>query len=144
MQSSGIKVICKRCGRSSPAEEFVLDNIYGMMVCPPCVRDRQSKAASELKVKKEEVKQAIPEIKTEKRQPEIDFTKPKDWDHDDDFLSKAQKTKLAGMVNVQQIDHEKVKYKCPGCNFQFTYNLLKRTPARCPYCSDTIKKFKIA
>lgn len=143
MQSSGVKVICKRCGRSTAAEEFVLDNIYGMMVCPTCVRDRQSKVASELKAKKDEVKQSIPEMKVEKPQPKIDPNKPRDWDNDDEFLSKAQKTKLAGMVSVQQIDHEKVKYRCPGCNFQFTYNLLKRTPARCPYCSDNIRKFKI-
>ena len=147
-QSSSIKVTCKRCGKSSPAEQFVLDPIYRMMVCPSCVRDRQSKSASELKPRREEPAQqqkvVSKEIFPQKKQEVVQERKPAGWDADDDFLSKTQKIKMAGMVTVQQIDHERVKYKCPGCNYAFTYNLIKKIPARCPYCSGSIQKFKMA
>ena len=41
-----VKAICKVCGKSANATEFVLDSFFKKMVCPLCVRDRLAKVAA--------------------------------------------------------------------------------------------------
>lgn len=139
VQSSGVKVTCKRCNRSSPAEGFILDAIYGMMVCPSCVRERQSGGAQLKGGRTGAVLGIRPTVEKHAER------KPVGWDTEDEYLERAVKNKEKGIATplVRQIDHEHVKYTCPGCKYTFTYNLVRRVPARCPYCSGNIQKFKV-
>lgn len=41
-----VKVKCRRCGREAGSNEFVLDPVYKMMVCPACTKERKNKEAS--------------------------------------------------------------------------------------------------
>jgi rubrerythrin len=121
-----IKVKCKKCGRTASAAEFVLDPIYGMMVCQGCVKDRRSgQIASQIKEQKPE-------------EPK----KPAGWDREDEYLEKAYRQKMKSMTKVQQVDDERVMYECPNCKYTFKYNFVKKTPARCPYCSNDIYKIR--
>ena len=43
MVNDAVSAVCKRCCRSAKSSEFVLDNEYGMMVCPSCVKERKDR-----------------------------------------------------------------------------------------------------
>lgn len=130
MPASTIKAKCRRCGKDAPSDSFILDPVYGMMVCQNCVNERRSKSFS--------VKKGGKDSAAESDEP----AKPKGWDSDDDMLSKAYKNKVETYVKVQKIDSEKVKYTCPKCKYQFTYNVDKNLPPKCPYCNMPIQKFR--
>lgn len=121
-----IKVKCKRCGRAADSNEFVLDPIYRMLVCPNCVKERRSKEAA---VKKQEEKP-----------PEK--PKPAGWDIEDEYLEKAHRAKIRNTAAAEKIDDTYVNYKCPHCGYQFKYNTVKRSPGRCPYCSSDIFRLR--
>ncbi|MFH1209604.1 MAG: hypothetical protein V1663_02340 [archaeon] len=40
---------------------------------------------------------------------------------------------------VGRVDEEKVKKRCPNCNYKFNYNKLERTPEKCPYCNVKLR-----
>lgn len=143
VQSSGVKVTCKRCNRSSPAEGFILDAIYGMMVCPSCIRERQSGGGVQVKGGRVGAASSVGVARLAVDKPVE--RRPAGWDSEDEYLEKAVRAKEKGVSSplVRQIDHEHVKYTCPGCRYTFTYDLVRRVPARCPYCSGNIQKFKV-
>jgi hypothetical protein len=41
MMVTGPMAKCRNCGKESPADTFVLDPVYGMMVCQTCVKNRK-------------------------------------------------------------------------------------------------------
>ncbi|MBI5389936.1 hypothetical protein HZB02_00420 [Candidatus Woesearchaeota archaeon] len=118
---SSIRVKCKRCNRQAPADLFAMDPVYGMIVCPDCVRERKN---GETK----------PPISPEKQKQ----------DAEDAYLERAYQLKLSKMVPVEKAGEDKVKYQCPKCKYKFIYNTATRAPARCPYCSGPIQKFRMA
>jgi DNA-directed RNA polymerase subunit RPC12/RpoP len=122
---STIKVKCKNCGKEYPANSFVLDHVYRMMVCQQCVKDRQKRAI----IHKEA--QAQPVLQEEKK-------KPAGWDHEDEVIEKAYAAKMARRVPQDepvQMGDGKYKYRCPKCKYEFVYNQATKTPRRCPYCN---------
>ncbi len=141
MMGDEIKVKCKRCQRLAKAEDFVLDPVYEMIVCPECIRERRNRdrVQAELKAQKDEKQKekAAADAKAAKEQ------KPAGWDMEDEYLEKAFRSKQKSTVAVQPVSDTKVKYKCPKCGYQFDYDTEKRRPARCPYCSSEIYKFKV-
>lgn len=44
----GINVKCRHCGRMANSTGFVLDPIYGMLVCQACVKDRKKGVAAQV------------------------------------------------------------------------------------------------
>lgn len=124
---STIKVKCRNCGKEYPANTFVLDHVYKMVVCPQCVKDRQKKDL----IKKEAEKQVSHEI----------AKKPAGWDHDDEMIEKAYAAKqartgsLSGSASLVQTPDGKYKYRCPRCKYEFAYNKATNTPSHCPYCN---------
>lgn len=126
-----VKVKCKRCGREFKSDEFVLDPVYKMMVCRDCVKERR---ASEFTAKKnqqrEESKMAM--------EAQVKREKPAGWDSEDAEIERAFKAKQSSAPKVERIDNERVKYTCKKCKYEFVFNVLKRVPGRCPYCSAEI------
>lgn len=121
-----IKVKCKKCGRTANSNEYVLDPVYRMMVCPMCIKDRRmgEKVRKEVETQRETAKKEVP--------------KAPGWDQEDEYLARACKEKANKIVKVEKLDHERVKYKCPYCNYVFIYNFIKKSPGRCPFCSSNI------
>ena len=121
------KVKCKRCGRMAKPEEYVLDNVYRMMVCPACVKERKTEEQAELK--------AQPRAEEKK--------KPVGWDAEDEYLEKAHREKMSRTVAVEKVDSERVKYRCLRCKYEFLFNIVRRTPANCPYCGEQIHRMRL-
>ena len=122
----GISVVCKKCNRPAKADQFILDPVYKMMVCPSCVKDRRDTEMIAAKKKK-----------TDAVEQEQKKNKPKNWDAEDEYLEKAQ-AKAAPKPKVKIIDAEHVKYQCPSCTYKFKYNKVEKKPANCPYCGSGI------
>jgi hypothetical protein len=128
-----VNVTCKRCGMQAHADEFVLDPIYKMLVCPNCVKERRSQSM----MKKPEPKPE--EVQTSDVKAKIPGkTKPRDWDAEDEFLERANKDKKRATGNIETIDAEKLRYTCPHCNFKFVYNKITKHPRQCPFCCAEI------
>jgi DNA-directed RNA polymerase subunit RPC12/RpoP len=126
-----VKVKCKRCGREFKSDEFVLDPVYKMMVCRDCVKERHAQEFSAAKTKqREEAKLAM--------ETQIKKEKPAGWDSEDAEIERAYKAKQSSAPKVERIDNERVKYTCKKCKYEFVFNVLKRVPGRCPYCSAEI------
>jgi DNA-directed RNA polymerase subunit RPC12/RpoP len=122
---STIKVKCKNCGKEYPADSFVLDHVYKMVVCPQCVKDRQKKEL----IRKDAEKQVSHDI----------AKKPAGWDKEDEMIEKAYEAKLskreATTNTMVKTPDGKYKYRCPKCKYEFAYNKETNTPSRCPYCN---------
>jgi rubrerythrin len=112
--------------------EFVLDPIYGMLVCQACIKDRKKGVASQMLAKKKE------EAPKEPVKP-----KPAGWDREDEVLAKDYASKMRSTVTAAKIDDDHVMYKCKHCGYEFKYSISRQMPARCPYCSADINKFMI-
>ncbi len=125
-----IKVKCKNCGKEAPADSFVLDHVYRMMVCPQCVKDRQKR-----EVIHKEVKKQAEEAKKEEEELQ---KKPAGWDKDDEYLEKAYAEKMAKKMPILEISPGKYRYRCRKCKYEFIYNKATKTPSRCPYCNEDV------
>ena len=113
-----VKVTCKRCGRSVNAEQFTLDPVYKMIVCPFCVQERKFKKDTK---GEDHLAQPIPAgIKVTGAKGS---SKPGDWDNEDDYLEKLYRRRKEEMGNIQKIDDSRIKYTCAKCKFKFSYNL---------------------
>jgi len=128
---SSIKAKCKKCGKDSKADEFVLDPVYKMMVCRDCVKERKM---SEFTVRKSAA-QAEMKAKIETQEKK---ERPAGWDSDDLEIERAYKDKQATKATVEKISDDKVKYTCKKCKYQFIHNVYKKSPAVCPYCSTPV------
>ena len=131
-KEEGIKVICKKCGRRAMSNEFALDHVYRMMVCPLCVKERKTSEMVHAEVKKME--------EDRKKQKAQEKEKPAGWDAEDDYLERMHKMKMKTSVKVERVDDSRVKYQCPKCKYNFIYDRAARRPQACPYCSSEIGK----
>lgn len=131
--SKSIMVKCRNCGKEYPADQFVLDYVYRMVVCPQCVKDRQKREVihKEAKQQADEAKQQEEELKK----------KPAGWDRDDVLLEKAYAEKQAKKMPIVEIAPGKFRYRCQKCRYEFTYSKATNTPSRCPYCNTGIYQF---
>ena len=130
IDSSGIRAVCKRCGKSVQADKFVLDSVYRMMVCPFCVKERKDKINAERfsQERDKEEKERLEELKT----------RPAGWDAEDEYLERLSRKKEQVKVDFERIDKERIKCSCPKCRYRFVYNTISRSPAACPYCGAKI------
>jgi DNA-directed RNA polymerase subunit RPC12/RpoP len=134
MMNKGVSAVCKRCGRSSPAEQFILDPIYGMMVCQLCVKERKGKsAAAQIKQDRNAVQQ--------KKEEEV-RNRPPGWDKEDEYLERSYAKKRESQVGVERIDGSHVNYSCPKCKYRFIYDTERKHPKVCPYCNSQIFSMK--
>ena len=135
--ASDIQVVCKNCGKSSPMEHFALDNVFRMIVCRNCTKDRRLRENVRAEVAKQK------EDKMVKAASGGEDEKPAGWDKEDVMIERAYRQKAAQTVSVERIDNVKVRYSCPKCKYKFLYNTEKRTPSSCPYCGAGIAKMKL-
>ncbi|MDD5254103.1 MAG: hypothetical protein PHG05_03290 [Candidatus Nanoarchaeia archaeon] len=121
-------VKCRQCGRSAPANEFILDHIYRKMVCPMCIKDRheKEKVHEEFRLERETKSQ-----KSELLKPESQAINLKK-----DF--KLMQRPLQQEKPIEDKQNQKRRFKCTKCTFEFPYNPATKTPLRCPYCNYTI------
>jgi DNA-directed RNA polymerase subunit RPC12/RpoP len=125
-----IKVKCRRCSKEVRPEELKLDYSYKMMVCPACVKERQTTQ----QVRKELKEQGLP-VNEPKR--------PAGWDAEDEYLERVYQERERSTVKVQKLDDYRVKYTCLHCKYGFVFNMQTQTPKSCPYCSTPISRFKL-
>jgi DNA-directed RNA polymerase subunit RPC12/RpoP len=126
-----LKVKCKRCGNMARPAEFVLDPYYRLMVCPFCVKERKNRKS---------VQDEMQAMKAKKEEP-VEEKKP-GYDKEDTYLDRAYESKIKNTVAVEKVNDDNVKYACPKCKYKFVYNVVKKTPGRCPYCSSDISKLR--
>ncbi len=128
-----VKAVCRKCGKSAPADKFVLDNSVKMMICPSCVAEMKGKLLKPKPVEPQPSIRAAPQTKS----------KPADWDQEDDYLDKLKKKKdEAPKAIIERIDDVKVRYTCFKCHYNFIYNTAKDYPKVCPYCKMPISRMK--
>jgi DNA-directed RNA polymerase subunit RPC12/RpoP len=130
MMNNEVKAACKRCGRSAPASQFILDPIYGMMVCPFCLKERKSKAAASM------IRQDRQNAEAKKE--EEAKNKPAGWDKEDEYLERAYAKKKQSQIAVEKIDANHFNYTCPKCKYRFVYDSERKHPKVCPYCNGQI------
>jgi hypothetical protein len=126
-----IKVKCKKCGRDTKSDEFVLDPVYKMMVCRECVKERKTAEFSVQKQKVQEAKKVEQEV--------VRKQQPAGWDHEDAEIERAYKEKAGQKVTAVPIDNEHIKYTCQKCKYSFKYNTVEQRPPRCSYCGTPVK-----
>jgi DNA-directed RNA polymerase subunit RPC12/RpoP len=130
MMNNEVKVPCKRCGRMSPASQYILDPVYGMMVCQLCLKERKSKAAALVLRQDRQNAEA-------KKEEELK-NKPAGWDAEDEYLEKAYARKKQSQAAAERIDSNHFNYTCPKCKYRFVYDTERKFPKACPYCNSQI------
>ena len=118
-----VKAKCKHCGKDAASDQFRLHYQLRMMVCPACYSGKPTPA-----------QQAAREV--------VNPSHPPGWDKEDEYLEKTQRARMKETVIVRKVGDSRVKYKCPKCNYQFLYDMDKKTPTVCPYCSSNIYKIR--
>jgi Zn finger protein HypA/HybF involved in hydrogenase expression len=129
LKISSVKVRCRNCGNEALADDFKLDTVKGIMVCPMC--DNRSM--------RDKVKEDIEKNNISK--------KPDDWDEIDEYLEQKykEKNRKEHIVEYEIIKGSKyyVKYTCKNCDYSFRYNTLKHWPRVCPSCAKDIEVINI-
>lgn len=89
-----IEIKCRRCGKMAKAEEFTLDYVYKMAVCPSCIKERKTNSSKTLK---QSFKEAV-ETPIEEEPKKVN---PPGWDAEDEYLEKLarQKDKAEGITH---------------------------------------------
>lgn len=141
------KAVCKKCGRSAPAESFVLDHLCGMLVCPDCLKEQkfQSKTSSSAVSKiasdifmgtktRPATNTATPPL----QKPVEKVERPAGWDSEDDYLERMHKQRDKLKVNFDRLDESRVRYVCTKCGYKFVYHTGKRYPSACPNCGTHV------
>jgi len=132
---NSVSAKCRNCGRMAPADKFVLDHVYKMMVCPECVKQRKMQEDTHRELQQQKILKSM--------QKEEEKNNPPGWDKDDEYLERAHKMKMSEGENaiVERITPDKVKYRCPNCKYIFIYDSARKFPKTCPYCGNDIMKF---
>ena len=117
-----VKVRCRNCGGEAYSDEFKLDNIKGVMVCPNCSN-----------------KPSVQLIDKEVEENGVD-DKPAGWDEVDDYLEKAYRDKKNKQPEVIKAEDGSVYVQCvcKKCQYGFRYNTLKKWPHSCPSCGREV------
>lgn len=138
-----IEVICRRCGRKAPADEFKVDHIYKLAVCKVCYTDRKKDIPKKVEEKTSREQITPQELKTPENKYEI--RKSKILDEDDEYLERAVEKKKQEIlrqkedtVKVKNLQDNKVLYPCQHCTYKFKYNIQTQRPTKCPYCAKNI------
>lgn len=138
-----IEVVCRRCGRKAPAEEFRVDHVYKLAVCRVCYTEREKSIPK--KVKEEPTLKELMEQKKETEEKNYEIKKSKIFDETDEYLERAvqkKKEKIReqkdSVIRTRKLTHNKVLYPCQRCNYKFKYNLETQRPLVCPYCETKV------
>lgn len=126
-----IGVKCRRCGQNAKSEEFTLDPVYKMMVCPNCVKERKMSAM----VQKKQAQDAVRTQKIEEQRKQM----PPGWDSEDIEINRSYSEKQSNRPVIERIDDDRIKYTCKKCKYAFTYYTTQGRPGRCPYCSTAVQ-----
>lgn len=141
------KAVCKKCGRSAPAESFVLDNLCGMLVCPDCLKEQkfQSKTSNSVVSKMTSdilmgtKTKPAPSAATQPVQKPVEAVKrPTGWDSEDDYLERVHKQRDKLKVNFERLDESRIRYVCTKCGYKFVYHTEKKYPSACPNCGTRV------
>lgn len=143
------KVVCRRCGREAQADSFVLDPIYGMLVCPECMKEQKfqsntSKAAVTkmtsdiLMGAKTKTTPSAAAQPVQKHAQEEAKERPAGWDSEDDYLERMHKQREKLNVNYERLDDLRIRYRCTKCDFKFIYHTEKKYPSMCPNCGTRV------
>ena len=114
-----VKMNCRNCGSEALSDEFKLDTIKGVMICPNC----------EKRVQKDMIQKDIEAKPIEKR--------PAGWDELDEYLEKNYKQKNEKSEELSLKNPYK-NLTCDKCEYKFRYNTIKQWPKVCPSCSKKI------
>jgi len=142
-----IEIKCRRCGKMAKAEDFTLDYVYKMAVCPSCVKERKSNDAKTLK-------QAFKEVEHESAPEAPKKQNPPGWDAEDEYLEKLARQKQKAEAPAQRESTPK-PYQMGGMPNQVSYNQpkpssmaepssMQRMPARPPQSQEAAKPMSIA
>jgi DNA-directed RNA polymerase subunit RPC12/RpoP len=85
ISGKSVEIKCRRCGKTSKAEDFVLDYVYKMAVCLSCIKERKNNDSKTLK-------QSFKESEA----PHVEAPKPihpPGWDAEDEYLEKLERQK---------------------------------------------------
>ena len=137
---------CKKCGQSVPANSLVLDNLYGALVCPGCLKRRPSSSKEEVLKATSDVLAGMktkpaPSLAQGTVQPPVQEEvkkQPPGWDSEDDYLERIHKQKEKLKVNFEKLDDFRVRYICTKCGYKFVYHTEKRYPSACPNCGTVV------
>lgn len=96
--NKGIEIKCRRCGKAARAEDFTVDYVYKMAVCPSCVKERKAKDVKSPVAEKNDAFGKPAESPKKEVAP-----KPAGWDEDDERLEKMarQKAKADNVASPQ-------------------------------------------
>jgi Zn finger protein HypA/HybF involved in hydrogenase expression len=114
-----VKVICRNCKGEAFADDFKLNNLKGIMVCPNC--DKKPSLGL--------INETVSENGVS--------AKPAGWDEVDDYLEKVVKVKEESFVRGES-SGEHVFYVCKKCEYNFRYNTIKKYPQVCPSCGRNV------
>jgi DNA-directed RNA polymerase subunit RPC12/RpoP len=125
-----LKAKCKRCQKEVRVDELKLDYIYKMMVCPACIKERQTTQQVRQELKKEGL-------------PTNEPKRPAGWDSEDEYLERVYQERDRSTVKVQKVDSDRVKYNCVNCKYGFVINIITKTPKMCPYCGSPVSRLRL-
>jgi len=117
-----VKVRCRNCDGEAYSDEFKLDNLKGVMVCPNC-----STRPSPKIIEKEVEENGVDD-------------KPAGWDEVDEYLEKAYREKQNKQPDVLKSEDgsDYVQCVCRKCQYGFRYNTVKKWPHSCPSCGREV------
>ncbi|MFP4567996.1 MAG: hypothetical protein ACLFN8_03555 [Candidatus Woesearchaeota archaeon] len=142
-----IEVLCRRCGRKAPADEFKIDHVYKLAVCRVCYTEREKNLPKKSVVVNSSTMNVpdMPKIEKSDDSSPYEIRKSKIFDEDDVYLEKAVERKKAHIeerransVRVKRVSDSKVLYPCVKCNYKFKYNVETKKPIDCPYCGAKV------
>ncbi|MDP2907027.1 MAG: hypothetical protein Q8O03_03740 [Nanoarchaeota archaeon] len=136
---------CKKCGQSVSANSLILDNLYGMLVCPGCLKEKRSLGSKEAVLKATadalagmKTRPAPSKIAVQPPVPAEVKERPVGWDSEDDYLERMHKQRDKLKVNFDRLDESRIRYVCTKCGFKFVYHTGKRYPSACPNCGTHV------
>lgn len=147
-----IEVVCRRCGRRAPADEFKVDHVYKLAVCRVCYTERQKQESKKSESSsKDEKTSVLNDVSSKTNTPKLDdktkIEKSKifDEDEDDKYLKKEfekkqerLKQERENVVRVKKLSSNKVLYPCQNCGYKFKFNIETQRPLDCPFCGKKI------
>ncbi|MBU0979908.1 MAG: hypothetical protein KJ709_03815 [Nanoarchaeota archaeon] len=127
-----VRSVCRRCGRDAPAEKFVLDHFYKLVVCPTCAREHDGGVNT--------AEAAGKAAKLPSKQPGTLGAKPAGMARPAGQLDRQARPMER---NIPKPGHEsKIKLQCHKCRFKFNFNKERRAPRICPYCGTPVPEIR--
>ena len=130
VSAGSIRVQCKKCGRSVPSDQFVLDHLNKMMVCQTCART-PNKASPTVPG---QLNRNMPIAPVKHSVDKTDKKNIPGYDKDDEKINMLYQEKQNKLGKFKKLGDDKIKYQCSKCKNQFPFNVVRRTPSKCTYC----------